>query len=94
MMNAGWVWVHSNLAMKISGWLYLRPLLPSDGMQAFAEQVSKYTESHFGITTSADSVDVPYSVALYNSIMLYAHAATRVLSAGGTWTMVMLLQML
>ena len=68
---------------EMAGWLWLRPLLPSDGMQAFAEEVSYYAKSRFNFTVSADSVDLTYSIALHDAIMLYAHAATKVLSEGG-----------
>ena len=96
-MASGWAWVHPHLnhpyrdqrglyrhlGRQMQGWIYLRPLLPSHGMQAFAGQVSSYTKSRFNITISADSVDLTYSTALYDAIMLYAHAATKVLSEGG-----------
>ena len=52
-------------------------------MQAFAKQVSEYTKAGFDIDLSADAVDLTYSVALHNAIVLYAHAATKVLAAGG-----------
>ena len=73
-----------SLRSTFQGWLCLRSLLPSEGMQAFAEQVSNFTPSNFGIT--ADLVDIPHSVALYNAIWLYARAATKVLSEGGDLT--------
>ena len=52
-------------------------------MQAFAEQVSEYSKSRFNITVDADSIDLTYSQTLYDAVMLYAHAATKVLSEGG-----------
>ena len=61
----------------------MRPALPSEGMDAFAEQVSLYTASRFNITTPLDLVDSTYSVALHDAIMLYAHAATGVIANGG-----------
>ena len=61
----------------------MRPLLPSQGMQAFAEQVSAHAASSFNITTSAESVDLQYSIALHDAVMLYAHAATTVLAETG-----------
>ena len=64
------------------GWLYFRQFLAFD-MQTFAEEVSKYSKSHFDIAVSPDSVDLPFSAALYDEVMLYAHAATKVLSKGG-----------
>ena len=56
------------------------PLLPSEGMQAFAEQVSEYTGSHFNLSLGLDSVDVVYGAALHDAVVLYAHAATKMLS--------------
>ena len=85
-MDAGWSWVmlmEITAVVQMAGWLYFRPFLPAEGMQAFAVQVSKYTAAHFNITVSPDSVDLSYSVALHAAVMLYAHAATRVLSEGG-----------
>ena len=81
-MYTGWAWLVLD-ACPIAGWLYVQPLLPSDGMQAFAKQVSDYSKSRFNITITAESVDLTHSVALYEAIMLYAHAATKVLSEGG-----------
>ena len=88
MGGAGWAWIshrtRSSLDKELAGWLSMRPLLPSQGMQAFAEQVSKYTGSHFPDSVdNPDSVDLASSAALYDAIMLYAHAATTVMSKGG-----------
>ena len=66
----------------MAGWLWIRPFLASD-MQAFAEQVSAYSKSFFNLTVSPTSVNLAHSAALYDAIMLYAHAATTVLSKGG-----------
>ena len=85
-MCAGWAWLFVDsgaVTFEMAGWLFLQPVLPSSNMQAFAQQVSKYAASSFNISVSADSVDVTYSVALHDAIMLYAHAATKVLSEGG-----------
>ena len=86
-MVAGWAWliVEESIGGKeLAGWLWFRPFLASGPMQAFAAQVSDYSKSHFNITVSADSVDLVYSAALHDAIMLYAHAATRVMSEGGS----------
>ena len=88
MTSVGWAWVLTegivaNLPERILGWLYIQPLLLSKGMQAFAEQVSEYSKSRFNITVDADSIDLTYSQTLYDAVMLYAHAATKVLSEGG-----------
>ena len=86
MITSGWAWITTEereTIPQLQGWLFLRPLLPSDGMQAFAQQVSDYTASRFNITLAADSVDLTYSAALHDAVMLYAYAATRVLAEGG-----------
>ena len=58
-------------------------LLHTYSMEAFAEQVSRYTASSFNLTSSVGAENLAYSVALHDAIMLYAHAATKVLSNGG-----------
>ena len=81
-----WAWIipeERKAIPQMQGWIFLRPLLHTEGMQAFAEQVSEYTASNFNIDLPTDSVDLTYSAALYNAIMLYAHAATKVLSEDG-----------
>ena len=83
-MTTGWAWLISTEGTSVpamAGWLSFRPRLSSD-MQSFAKQVSDYSKSHFDITVRPESVDLAYSVALYDAIMLYAHAATKVLSEG------------
>ena len=84
-MTTGWAWLlmEKIVAVKdMAGWLWFRPFLGSD-MQSFAKQVSDYSMSHFNISVAADSVDLAYSVALYDAIMLYAYSAMKVLSEGG-----------
>jgi hypothetical protein len=84
-MTTGWAWLVSaerTAVPAIAGWLWFRPFLASD-MQAFAKQVSDYSMSHFNISVRPDSVDLTYSAALYDAIMLYAYSATKVLSEGG-----------
>ena len=86
MMIEGWVWLSFEsrvVTLQELGWLYIRPRLPSERMQAFAEQVSDHTSSSLNISTSANEVDLTYSVALHDAIMLYALAATRILTKGG-----------
>ena len=87
MVTKGWAFLLLQVPIVISremqGLLYMRPIFRSEGMDAFAEQVSHYTQSHFNHTISADEVDLTYSVALHDAILLYAHAATKVLSEGG-----------
>ena len=86
-MSAGFAWVMPRSEVwpvpALLGWIWIKTFLASEGMQAFAEQVSDYSKSHFSSTTSPDSVDVVFSAALHDAIMLYAHAATKVLSEGG-----------
>ena len=88
-MTDGWAIVMlektiiGEMAENYLGWLYLQQFLPPTHAQAFSEQVSDYTQSRFDITVSPDDVDLTYSVALHDAVMLYAHAATKVLSEGG-----------
>ena len=85
-MSAGFAWMLPRSEVSpvpaLLGWIWVKPLLASEGMQAFTKQVSDYSKSHFSGTVSPDSVSLAYSVALYDAIMLYAHAATKVLSEG------------
>ena len=84
-MLAGFAWLITEEKIggqNLAGWLWFRPFLASS-MQAFAKQVSEYSKSHFNVTVSPDSVDLVYSAALYDAIMLYAHAVTRLMSEGG-----------
>ena len=73
-MISGYGWITTDerpqTVLQMQGWLYVRPLLPSEGMQAFAEQVRDYSKSHFESEISADSVDLIYSAALYNAVLL------------------------
>ena len=87
-MLQGWAWISLESTGKyrvdgMQGWLYTRPTLPSKSMQAFIEQVSNFTKSHFNITMDPQEVDLAYSITLFDSIMLWARAATKVLLAGG-----------
>ena len=88
-LELGWSWImieqieQSAVVEQMQGWLFVRPFLSSEGLHAFAEQVSDYTQSHFNISTSPDSVDLAYSVALHDAVMLFAHAATNVMLGGG-----------
>ena len=84
-MTTGWAWLvpaEMTSMVPMAGWLWFRPFLPSD-MQTFAKEVSDYTKSHFNISVDPDSVNLAFSAALYDAIMLYAHAATAVMSKGG-----------
>ena len=75
----GWLFLEERVGVKdMAGWLFFRPFLGSD-MQAFAKQVSDHSKSDFNCTISADKVDIAYSVALYEVILLYAHAATKMM---------------
>ena len=84
-MTSGYAWLvesEKDAVADMAGWLCFRSFLASD-MQAFAKQVSDHSKSHFNITVRPDSVDLTYSAALYDAVMLYAHAATAVISDGG-----------
>ena len=85
MTSAGWAWLLAEERTAVpgmAGWLFFRPIIGSD-RGAFAEQVSVYSKLHFGVASSADMVILGLSVALYDAIMLYVHAATAVMSKGG-----------
>ena len=89
MNGAGYAWILTEGLVArapgdMEGWLYVQVFLPSVNMQAFAAQVTEYSHSRFGIPlSSAQDVDLTYSQTLYDAVMLYAHAATKVLSEGG-----------
>ena len=85
-MDSAFAWIvpeERSASLPMQGWIFLRPRIPAEGVQAFAEQVSDYTNSNFDFTLAAESVDLTFSLALYEAIMLYAHAATKLLSEGG-----------
>ena len=67
----------------MAGWLFFRPFLSFNGMQTFAKQVSDYSKSHFNAIVGPDLVDLTFSAALHDAIMLYAHAATKLISERG-----------
>ena len=88
-MTGGWGWLVVNVdqpgtaSADLQSWLYVTPFLAgSDELQAFAKQVSGHSRTFFDLDVSPDLVDLTYSAALHDAIMLYAHAATRVLSEG------------
>ena len=84
--GAGWAWVQiekiGSGTTVMAGWLTIVGFLHSVP-EGFANQVSDYSEAYFNITVLPELVHLAYSAALYDAIMLYAHAATRVLSEGG-----------
>ena len=86
-MSAGFAWVlprSEGLPVPaLLGWVWVKTFLASEGVQEFAKQVSDYCKSHFNSTVSPDSVDLVFSAALHDAIMLYAHAATKVLPERG-----------
>ena len=84
MTSAGWAWLLTEERASVTdmaGWLFFRPFLARD-MQVFAEQVSAYSNLHFQVVSSPDTVNLVFSAALYDAVMLYAHAATTVMSKG------------
>ena len=84
MMTAGWAWLLTNEKTAVeamTGWLWLRPFIALD-MHAFAQQAGSYS-SQFNSSWGAGSLSVGYSAALYNAIMLYAQAATKLLCDRG-----------
>ena len=86
--SPGWAWVQIDkvgpgpISQAMEGWLTIVPFLPSIP-EGFTKQVTEHSLKSFNITVSQDSVDLAYSAALYDAIMLYTHAATTVMSKGG-----------
>ena len=68
----------------MNGWLHLRQLLSVD--DEFVVKTRSYAKKHFNLTFGADNTDalvMEYSAALYNAVILFAHAAQKVLSEKG-----------
>ena len=88
----GYAWIsmweeeQSGASQLREGWLYAIPFEPSKDKQAFRQQVSDMSKSKFDITIDPESVDLAFSAALYDAILLYAHAATEVMSKEGNLT--------
>ena len=78
-----WAWIQADAIQPADapvdrqGWLYLRTKLPSEGMETFAELVSEYTKSSFNINVSVHDVDLEYSAALHDAIMVRMRARVR-----------------
>ena len=78
----------------MQGWLYLRPFISSKVIETIAQHVRDYCEStnmsqaqsEYAGCTGSTRMEFQFSVALYDAIMLYAHAATSVLNNGGDLT--------
>ena len=99
MFSPGWAWIgtattpnsettaddpakRGRIEQGLHGWLYIKAAQPSQAaLSDFYDSVKEYGEREpFGLSISAvDSFAVP----LYDSIYLFAHAATRVLETGG-----------
>ena len=75
--NGGAGITHGFLPMH--GWIFVLPFLPS-GLEPFAQKVSDCTNKKFKQNIDPTSVLLSYSAALHDAVMLYAHAATKVLS--------------
>ena len=97
MVSPGWAWLCTanvvgaeqvaeasmidHAKQALSGWLWLdHAINDSIEQQAFDGKVMQYTDWSFNISVRfTDQRAVP----LYNAILLFAHAATRVIDAGG-----------
>ena len=62
----------------MQGWLSARPVVPPKVMEVFAKQISNYTASRFNSSVTTYLAALTYSVALFDAILLYANAATKV----------------
>ena len=76
----------------MDGWLYMSSPGSLEGLDRFSEQVvqrgklgSEYANEPFNLTGSPPYTEAAttYAAALYDAVMLYAHAATKVLKQGG-----------
>jgi hypothetical protein len=89
-MTSGWAWILvealGSLPGEVQGWLCITRLaLPdSSRISSFFDRVQDSTEANFemNVSTTGENYD-PYKITLFNSIMLYAHAVTKLLMKGG-----------
>ena len=91
MAWAGWAWigvdtvgdavdaVQHDAKTALCGWLYILPA-QSDGMAGFHSLVREYNHKYFNLTGTSIN---PFAANLYDAVFLFAHAATRMLAAGG-----------
>ena len=93
---AGWAWFSldtvadvasrgfengNSMKTALNGWLYLSTSAPkSPALTLFYDRVKTYGKRHFNLNISSVN---PYAAPLYDAILLFARAATRVLEAGG-----------
>ena len=93
LITANWAWLtESKLNSKkelearyaLSGWIYFQAMLPKAKLEDFVEKVKIRNSDVFGVTTDAQLLAQDEGLlSLHDAVMLYAHAATRVLSEGG-----------
>ena len=93
LITTNWAWLtESKLNSKkeleagyaLSGWIYFQAVLPKAELEDFVEKVKIQNSAVFGVTTDAQlSAQDEGLLSLHDAVMLYAHAATRVLSEGG-----------
>ena len=86
-----WAWLQIDKVgagvPAMHGWLAFQPLMffnqQTGGFteESFADEVKEYSKSQFGLSSS--EVNIAYAVSLHDAIMLYAHAATKVMLENG-----------
>lgn len=99
MTSASWAWLGvDNVAgaellatatmtdrarQALHGWLFFMPKqAPPQQSAEFHRQVRAYGQKHFGLSPAQAAVDL-YAAELFDAVYLFAHAATRVMEAGG-----------
>ena len=99
MTSASWAWLGvDNVAgaellatatmtdrarRALHGWLFFMPKqAPPQQSAEFHRQVRAYGQKYFGLSPAQAAVDL-YAAELFDAVYLFAHAATRVMEAGG-----------
>ena len=66
----------------LSGWLYVA-IAPGEVPSDFFGRVNEYNRAHFNTSATEFYYRGVYAAAMVNAVLLFAHAATRVLDDGG-----------
>ena len=68
------------------GWLYISSLDPdTPTVRKFKDDVRQRTQSEFGIKLATDAQIGESAAALYDGIVLWAKALSRVFASNGAW---------
>ena len=73
------------LAARLRGWIFAQPFVIRDASySAFLKRVGERTQLDFNKTMTGRSV-TNWAGPLYDAVLLYSHAATAVINAGGSF---------